>query len=401
MFHQTGILSQAFAGHLDASPFVSTGPSPPERELQFVSNRTLVLRYSLRLSILQANMTNILYGVNGEGSGHSSRAREMIAHLEEQGHVVHVVSFDRGLKNLAADFDVTEVFGMRLATIHNRVRYGRTVLRNLLTVPRAAKSARTLNHLAEKWGIQLVITDFEPLSCHTGRKLGLPVLSIDNQHCLTYGEISYPREYRKEAAATKIVTRLMTPSADAYFVTSFFSARPKNKRTFFFPPILRRAVLESAPVDGDAVVVYITSPADELIDILKGIRQNFVCYGLNREGREGNLWFKKPSQAEFLKDLTIARAVVANSGFSLISEALHLGKPYLAWPVKHQFEQVFNAYYIGKMGYGAYWDDLTREKVESFLFNLDAYRENLTRYPRNDNSSIFEKMDEFISKYAR
>jgi uncharacterized protein (TIGR00661 family) len=345
-------------------------------------------------------MANILYGVNGEGSGHSSRARELITHLQEQGHTVHAVSFDRGLKNLAADFDVTEIYGMRLATVHNRVRYGRTLVRNLLKVPSAAKCVHKLNSLAEKWKIQAVITDFEPMSCHTGRKLGLPVLSIDNQHCLTYGEISYPREYRKEAAATKIVTRLMTPHADAYFVTSFFSSKPKNKRTFFFPPILRKEVLESEPIQGEAVVVYVTSPAVELIDILKGIRQTFVCYGLNREGQEQNLLFRKPSQAGFLKDLTEARAVVANSGFSLISEALHLGKPYLAWPVKHQFEQVFNAYNIRKMGYGAYWDDLTKEKVESFLFNLDSYRENLSKYPRTDNSGIFEKMDEFIALHA-
>lgn len=345
-------------------------------------------------------MGNILYGVNGEGAGHSSRAREMVTHLQKRGHKVHVVSFDRGLKNLAADFDVTEIFGMRLATVHNRVRYGRTVLRNILTVPSAAKSVHKLNRLAEEWSIQLVITDFEPMSCHTGHKLGLPVLSIDNQHCLTYGEISYPREYRKEAAVTKMVTRLMTPNADAYFVTSFFSARPKNKRTFFFPPILRQAVLESAPIEGEAVMVYVTSPAVELIDIFKGIRQTFVCYGFNREGREGNLWFRKPNQAGFLKDLNEARAVVANSGFSLISEALHLGKPYLAWPVKHQFEQVFNAYHIGKMGYGAYWDELTKEKVESFLFNLDSYRDNLSKYPRNDNSALFQKLDEFISNHA-
>jgi uncharacterized protein (TIGR00661 family) len=345
-------------------------------------------------------MANILYGVNGEGAGHSSRARELIAHLQGQGHIVHVVSFDRGLKNLSAEFDVTEIFGMRLATVHNRVRYGRTVLRNLLTVPSAAKSLRKLNRLVEEWRIQLVITDFEPMSCHAGRKLGLPVLSIDNQHCLTYGEISFPKEYRKEAAAAKMVTRLMTPNADAYFVTSFFTPKPKNKRTSFFPPILRGAVLESVPTQGEAVVVYVTSPAVELISILKGIRQSFVCYGFNREGKEGNLFFRKPSQAGFLSDLLEARAVVANSGFSLISEALHLGKPYLAWPVKHQFEQVFNAYYIGKMGYGAYWDELTREKVESFLFNLESYRENLAKYPRTDNSALFEKLDEFVSRHA-
>jgi uncharacterized protein (TIGR00661 family) len=345
-------------------------------------------------------MTRILYGVNGEGAGHSSRARVLIAHLEKRGHTVHVVSFDRGLKNLAADFNVTEIFGMRLATVHNRVRYGRTVLRNLLTVPTAAKSARKLNRLAQQWGIELVITDFEPLSCNTGRKLGLPVLSIDNQHCLTHGEISYPKEYRKEAAAAKMVTRLMTPHADAYFVTSFFPPTTKSKRTFFFPPILRESVLASVSTEGDAVLVYVTSPAVELIDILKKIRQSFVCYGFNREGRDENVWFKKPDLAGFLKDLSEARAVVANSGFSLISEALHLGKPYLAWPVEHQFEQVFNAYYISKMGYGAYWDDLTKEKVESFLFNLDLYRESLKAYPRSDNAVLFDRLDQFISNHA-
>ncbi|HTS10848.1 MAG TPA: glycosyltransferase family protein [Candidatus Limnocylindrales bacterium] len=102
----------------------------------------------------------------------------------------------------------------------------------------------------------------------------------------------------------------------------------------------------------------------------------------------------------FLQDLTAAKAVIANSGFSLISEALHLGKPYLAWPVKRQFEQVFNAFYIEKMGYGAYWDDLNKERVESFLFNLDFYRENLAQYPRQDNSALFAKLDELILNFC-
>jgi UDP:flavonoid glycosyltransferase YjiC (YdhE family) len=52
-------------------------------------------------------MANILYGVNGEGSGHSSRAREVITHLQACGHRVHVASFDRGYRNLKVDFDVT------------------------------------------------------------------------------------------------------------------------------------------------------------------------------------------------------------------------------------------------------------------------------------------------------
>src|ERR1700690_2260379 len=50
--------------------------------------------------ILALSMANILYGVNGEGAGHSTRAREVLSHLVAQGHVGTAVSFDRGLENL-------------------------------------------------------------------------------------------------------------------------------------------------------------------------------------------------------------------------------------------------------------------------------------------------------------
>ena len=343
-------------------------------------------------------MPHILYGVNGEGSGHSSRAREVITHLESRGHKIHVASFDRGLRNLQDDFDVTEIEGLRLTYVQNRVRYGKTVLRNLRNLPHATRSIRALEKKARNWNLDLVITDYEPVSCHVGHKLHLPIIAIDNQHVLTDTDITYPREYRKEAAAAKIVTRLMTPRADAYLITSFFTPRIKKSHTFLFPPILREVILRARPIEKDHALVYVTSPAQELAALLRNVRQRFVCYGFNREGEDGNLIFRKPSLDHFLEDLCTCRAVIANAGFSLISEALHLGKPYLAWPVRRQFEQVFNAYYVDKMGYGAYWDDLNKERVDSFLFNLDHYRENLKAYPRAGNSALLSKLDTLITE---
>jgi uncharacterized protein (TIGR00661 family) len=313
-----------------------------------------------------------------------------------------VASFDRGLRNLKDDFEVTEIDGLRLTYVQNRVRYGKTVLRNLLHVPQAARSVRALERKASGWNLDLVITDFEPISCHVGHEFGLPVIAIDNQHLLTDTEIAYPREYRKEAAATKLVTRMMTPHADAYLVISFFmpKIKPTRKKTFLFPPILRAEILRAKPAEGNFVLVYVTSAAEELATVLKNVRHRFICYGFNREGRDGNLEFRKPSLDGFMHDLCNCRAIVANAGFSLISEALYLGKPYLAWPVKRQFEQVFNAFYIGETGYGAYWEDLNKERVESFLFNLDEYRKKLTGYLRADNSAILSKFDELIAEFA-
>ena len=173
-------------------------------------------------------MANILYGVNGEGAGHSTRSKEVLTHLREQGHTLHVASFDRGMQNLRDQFEVTEIFGFRFAYVNNRVRYKRTIAKNLITVPRAAKSANRLKNLIATWKIDLVITDFEPLSCHVAHRMGLPVISIDNQHCLTNAVVSYPPQYRSDAAAAKLVTKLMTPHADAYLVISFFSAPLKK-----------------------------------------------------------------------------------------------------------------------------------------------------------------------------
>jgi len=131
--------------------------------------------------------------------------------------------------------------------------------------------------------------------------------------------------------------------------------------------------------------------------MLRKIRHPFICYGFGREGQDALITFKKPSLTTFLADLAACKAIIANSGFSLISEALHLGKPYLAVPVKHQFEQMLNAYYLDQCGYGAYWQELSKEKIESFLFNVKFYRENVDHYPRQDNSRLFGELDRLIA----
>ncbi len=345
-------------------------------------------------------MANILYGVNGEGSGHSTRAKEVITHLQRQGHTVHAASFDRGLRNLADHCETTEIYGFRFAYVNNRVKYKRTFAKNLLTTPQAARSMKRLTQQMKEWRIDLVITDFEPLCCHVGHRMRLPVLSIDNQHSLTNTRVSYPLKYAKDAAAARLVTRMMTPRANAYLVTSFFDAPVRRRNTFVFPPIVRQEVLQSSSTENEHVLVYVTSPSADLARLLSSVRCRFVAYGFDRDGEQGSILYKKPSMSSFLADLASCKAIIANAGFSLVSEALHLGKPYLAVPVKHQFEQIFNAYYLGKMGYGAYWEDLNKERIESFLFNLPSYHEALDKYPRRDNSALLGKLDELISRFS-
>lgn len=342
-------------------------------------------------------MANILYGVNGEGSGHSTRAKEVITHLQQRGHNVHVVSFDRGLTNLQRDFEVTEIYGWRLEYLNNEVRYRRTIAKNLLGARRTVAAISRLKQLVDEQHIEIVITDFEPLSCHVAHRKHLPVISIDNQHFLTNTEVTYPKECRRDASAAKLVIKFMVPRAGAYLATSFFSATVTKPHTFLFPPILRESVLKARPTTGKHVLVYVTAPAPRLAQMLAGMNREFIAYGFNREGRQGNIVYKKPSGDGFLADLIAADAIIANAGFSLVTEALHLGKPYLAVPVEHQFEQIFNAYWLKKLGYGDYWEDLSRENIETFLSNLTSYRERLASYTRQGNGALLSKLDALIA----
>jgi len=159
-------------------------------------------------------------------------------------------------------------------------------------MPQAAKSIRHLSKLVDTWKIQLVITDFEPLTCQIGHRKHLPVISIDNQHCLTNTDVSYPSQYRRDAAVAKLVTRVMVPRADAYLTTSFFISKVKKAAHIFVPSILRKEILQAKPVVGKQILVYVTSPAPALAKLLGSIRGSFVAYGFGREGTENNIIFK-------------------------------------------------------------------------------------------------------------
>jgi uncharacterized protein (TIGR00661 family) len=346
-------------------------------------------------------MARILYGVCGEGSGHSSRAKEIIAHLKESGHQIKILSYDRGLKNLSQYFEVEEIAGLGFHYAKNEIQLIPTIIDNAIKIPAFQKSIQKALKIADEFKPQIVFSDFEPISCLLANAKKLPLISIDNQHRLTNTKIEYPKKYELQAQAAKAVTRAMIFNSQACLVTSFDRPPVLNKKTFLFPPILRREILTAQPSDGDYILVYLTSPAQKILGLLEEIGKSFIIYGFNENKKDKNLTFKKADQENFLKDLAGCRAIVANAGFTLISEALYLGKPYLAWPAKNQFEQTLNAYYIDKLGYGKFSEDLNKEKVESFLLDLDRYKENLKSYPKDDNSKIFAKIDELIQKYAK
>lgn len=347
-------------------------------------------------------MARILYGVSGEGSGHSSRASFIADHLQRQGHTVKLASYDRGFRNLKEQFDVVEIAGLTIVSEDNQVSKLKTITANLAKIPAGTRALKILKETFTTFQPDVVLTDFEPSTAYLAGHYGLPLISIDNQHRMRYLQFEVPTHLKKDALLTETIVRAMVPTPWVSLITSFHFHPLKNDRSFLFPPILREKVLSQQPSETDTILFYATSGFDSLLDILKTFpRENFLIYGYDRDDRVGNLQFKPFSKEGFLADLAACKAVIATAGFTLISEALHLGKPQLAFPMQGQFEQHLNALMLEQQGYGAQCQLPDHKSVAAFLYDLPHYRQQLQNYPRAGNSAITNKIDELLADNLR
>lgn len=344
-------------------------------------------------------MANIVYGVSGEGSGHSSRAREMVRHLQAQGHTVKVASYGRGYRNLAGDFDTLELTGLSIISRDNKVSKLRTVLSNLANVPEGYEAVRLAKRVLFKdFKPDCVLTDFEPISAYLANHYKIPLVSLDNQHRMRYMDYPCPKRYRKDALLTETIIRAMVPKPCVSLIITFYYGPLRNERSFLFPPILRREVLAAQPSVGEHILVYVTAGYESLLDCLREFSdQRFLVYGYDRTDTDGPLQFRSFSAEGFLQDLAASKAVVATAGFTLISEALYLGKPYLAFPMRGQFEQILNGVMLEELGYGKALHKVERDAVQAFLDNGAELQARLQNYPQTDNRAITAKLDALLA----
>jgi uncharacterized protein (TIGR00661 family) len=348
-------------------------------------------------------VAKIVYGVSGEGSGHSSRARELARHLISSGHDVRLASYDRGYRNLAQDFAVFEIEGLTIASRDNRVSIVQTFTENLARMPEGHRRLQALRHeLFKGFQPDCVITDFEPMTAYLARHYDVPLISVDNQHRMRYVDFRVPPGLETDWQLTRTVIRLMVPRPDVCLVTTFCPGTARNEFTFQFPPIVAREALEQPISEGERILVYLTSGFGSLVDLLRDFRrEQFTVYGTDAEGVEGNLSFKRPDRTGFLADLGAAKGVIATAGFTLISEALAMRKAYLAAPMQGQFEQELNAFQLEQMGYGRNGSRPDRDSVAAFLYQLPDFRQNLSAYEADDAAAIKAKLMELLADNCR
>lgn len=344
-------------------------------------------------------MAKILYGVMGVGYGHSSRADTISSILEEEHEILFLSSngaYDY-LSNIGKN--VAKIHGFNFAIKENRIEYVKTFYKNAMNASDTIMATGKVIEICKEFKPDIIISDFEPFSAIASKFLRKPLISIDHQHVISRTKIDYPRMHSKNYQVSRFVSDNIVNHANYYIISSFFFPEITKKNTVIIPPLVRKEVLEVKATQEEYTLIYMPYEGNKnFFELLRNIEnEEFIIYGAKKESIEGNLHFKEISKEGFIKDLSAAKAVISNGGYSLISESLYLKKPVLAVPLLGQFEQVLNAYYLEKLSYGKYYEDLDEIKIIGFLNNLSKYRRNLDKVEWNGRKEFKKAFNQILN----
>lgn len=297
----------------------------------------------------------ILYGVQGTGNGHISRARAMAPYLEAAGAEVDYLFSGR---NQSEYFDM-EVFGqwqcqagLTFISSQGKTCPVATLLHNKLG--QLLNDIKTLD-LCE---YDLVISDFEPITAWAARRQKVRCVSFGHQYAF-----NYPIPIEGGNWLSRNMMRWMAPAKLQLGLHWHHYDQP------ILPPIIDLTE-QARPAIKDKILVYLgfESP-DDVIPLLQRFpSKTFYYYGhFDKNEVRGNVQLRPLSRAGFKHDLADCEGVISNAGFELTSEALHLGKKVLVKPLTGQMEQLSNALAMRELALGDSMSHLDHRAIEAWL----------------------------------
>ncbi|MGO3407913.1 MJ1255/VC2487 family glycosyltransferase [Marinomonas sp.] len=301
----------------------------------------------------------ILYGVQGTGNGHITRARSMAAEFALAGVEVDFVFSGRP----ASDYFDMDVFG------DYRVFDGLSfVAKNgqldlLATCQKARfltlfKDIRQLNTR----GYDLVITDFEPIVAWAAKRQGTPCLGFGHQYAFCH---NIPR-YTGKCLSQWILSNF-APS------TTQLGAHWHHFGYPILPPLVHLDEhlheKKRAPYEKTVLVYLPFENSEEVMEWLEDIpnyRFRLHCKDID-PGVYRNIEVFPFSLSEFQKNLSECESVLCNAGFELNSEALQLGRRILAKPMQGQIEQLSNMIALQTLGLAQTSEELNAKVIQQWL----------------------------------
>lgn len=309
----------------------------------------------------------ILYGVQGTGNGHITRARVMAKAFKDRGIDVDYVFSGRPADqffdmDIFGDFRTFE--GVTFKTAHGQVKNFETMQQAHLL-----KMYNDIQQL-DVSEYDLILNDFEPITAWAGRLAKqdkkIPVINISHQASFIHNKVPV----KNMGWLDKKLVKYFAP-ADIHLGVHWYHFGES-----ILPPFIEHSEFEchqtnaSEQIQGDVLVYLPFEELTQITEVLNGQhKQKFIIYhpDVTEESEEAAVILKKPSRNGFLSDLQRCSGVIANAGFELSSEALTMGKKLLLKPLKGQFEQASNAETLRQMGLATVMTSLDEDAIDSWL----------------------------------
>ena len=352
----------------------------------------------------------VLYGVCGEGMGHAVRSAVAARHLLSRGHDLVMLAGSRPAagylrSQLGSDVEVIQTLGAQAVYDDNQVAIPQTLVANavragLAPLANAAASLATLSRPPD-----VVVSDFDSLSAYMAARLDRPLVALDNIHfgnrCSHAPENCRPEDDRAHALFRMVADRAV-PGARRYMVLAMHRPASMLPHTSLHLPLLRDEVLGTLTDHSGPVVAYHNGHADHA-GLLRAYCESGLpvhVYGVpgHAQTNVGQVRCQPFDGQRFLADLVRARFVVGGAGFTLLSEALYLGKPVLAVPYGLQYEQLLNASYLERAGWGRRCDRLSAHALRSFADQAPHMRQVIAEQaPRGwDNDECLGALEQAL-----
>ena len=341
----------------------------------------------------------ILYGVQGTGNGHISRARMMAHHFARKNIEVQYLFSGRA----AEDYFAMDIFGDYLVYPGLTFATDKGRISNIKTL-RQLQPRQFIHdlHSLDLNPFDVIISDFEPLTAWSGRLQNKTVIGIGHQYAFAHATVP-------ESGANvlnRLIMRYFAP------VTFGLGLHWNHFNAAIAPPIINPAERRTAAAEH--ILVYLPFEDQQAVcSALQNIpNQPFIQYAPQlSDNQVANISQRKTSLHGFKQDLCSAKAIICNAGFELISESLHLGIPVLAKPVSGQAEQLSNAAALKQLKLANVMDDFSLAAIEQWLLNMPTRAQQ--HYPDvaeaicdwiiqgqwHDNSSMIRQLWDNVGKH--
>ncbi|MDO5655420.1 MAG: glycosyltransferase family protein [Flavobacteriaceae bacterium] len=304
----------------------------------------------------------ILYGIQGTGNGHVSRAREIIPELKRHADVDIVLSGTHSEVNVGHDIKfrfhgLGFVFGKK----------------GNVSIPETIQNFKIRNFIQEIRSLpvdeyDLIIQDVEPVTAWACRLQKIPCVEMSHQISL-----SSPKTPKiKGFHWGKFILNHYTPHS--YKMGFHF----QKYDDFIHTPVIRSEIRNLKPVFGEEYLVYLPAFGD--IEIQKFLspftEERFRVFSKHstQSYDNKNIKFEKIDNHKFISALANCKGLITGAGFESPAEAIFLNKKLMCVPMSNQYEQLCNAKALEELGIQVVW---SRNNISQALTQFLASDERI------------------------